>query len=213
MSKNKFFVVWKGKQPGIYSSWEECKQQVHQFEGALFKGFATEEEAKKAFESLPWKYIDIRNNAQNKSSGKKGKKASIGQPIMESISVDAACSGNPGLLEYRGVYTKTGKEIFHQGPFRNGTNNIGEFLAIVHALALMKQNNSQLPLYSDSRTALKWVKQKKANTKLEKNEENKSLFELIERAENWLQNNDYSTPLLKWETEAWGEIPADFGRK
>ncbi|HPQ12891.1 MAG TPA: ribonuclease H family protein [Paludibacteraceae bacterium] len=210
MSKNKFFVVWKGKQPGIYSSWEECKRQVHQFEGALFKGFATEEEAKKAFESLPWKYIDIRNNAQNKSSREK---MPIGQPIMESISVDAACSGNPGLLEYRGVYTKTGKEIFHQGPFRNGTNNIGEFLAIVHALALMKQNNSQLPLYSDSRTALKWVQQKKAKTKLEKNEENKSLFELIERAENWLQNNDYSTPLLKWETEAWGEIPADFGRK
>ena len=210
MSKNKFFVVWKGKQPGIYSSWEECKRQVHQFEGALFKGFATEEEAKKAFESLPWKYIGTRNNAQNKPSGEK---MPIGQPIMESISVDAACSGNPGLLEYRGVYTKTGKEIFHQGPFRNGTNNIGEFLAIVHALALMKQNNSQLPLYSDSRTALKWVKQKKANTKLEKNEENKSLFELIERAENWLQNNDYSTPLLKWETEAWGEIPADFGRK
>ncbi|HOJ66359.1 MAG TPA: ribonuclease H family protein [Paludibacteraceae bacterium] len=210
MSKNKFFVVWKGKQPGIYSSWEECKRQVHQFEGALFKGFATEEEAKKAFESLPWKYIDTRNNAQNKSSREK---MPIGQPIMESISVDAACSGNPGLLEYRGVYTKTGKEIFHQGPFRNGTNNIGEFLAIVHALALMKQNNSQLPLYSDSRTALKWVQQKKAKTKLEKNEENKSLFELIERAENWLQNNDYSTPLLKWETEAWGEIPADFGRK
>ncbi|HQF11461.1 MAG TPA: viroplasmin family protein [Paludibacteraceae bacterium] len=210
MSKNKFFVVWKGKQPGIYSSWEECKRQVHQFEGALFKGFATEEEAKKAFESLPWKYIGTRNNTQNKPSGKK---TPIGQPIMESISVDAACSGNPGLLEYRGVYTKTGKEIFHQGPFRNGTNNIGEFLAIVHALALMKQNNSQLPLYSDSRTALKWVKQKKANTKLEKNEENKSLFELIERAEKWLQNNDYSTPLLKWETEAWGEIPADFGRK
>jgi len=213
MSKNKFFVVWKGKQPGIYSSWEECKRQVHQFEGALFKGFATEEEAKKAFESLPWKYIDTRNNAQNKSSGKKAKKTFIGEPIMESISVDAACSGNPGLLEYRGVYTKTGKEIFHQGPFRNGTNNIGEFLAIVHALALMKQNNSQLPLYSDSRTALKWVQQKKAKTKLEKNEENKSLFELIERAEKWLQNNDYSTPLLKWETEAWGEIPADFGRK
>jgi len=132
---------------------------------------------------------------------------------MESISVDAACSGNPGMLEYRGVYTKTGKEIFHQGPFRNGTNNIGEFLAIVHALALLKQKNSQLPLYSDSRTALKWVQQKKAKTKLEKNEENEYLFELIARAENWLQNNEYSTPLLKWETEAWGEIPADFGRK
>ena len=210
MSKNKFFVVWKGKQPGIYSSWEECNRQVHQFEGAKFKGFATEKEAQQAFKSPYWKYIGTSNNAQKKPAGEK---IPVGQPIMESISVDAACSGNPGMLEYRGVYTKTGKEIFHQGPFRNGTNNIGEFLAIVHALALLKQKNSQLPLYSDSRTALKWVQQKKAKTKLEKNEENEYLFELIARAENWLQNNEYSTPLLKWETEAWGEIPADFGRK
>lgn len=42
-------------------------------------------------------------------------------------------------MEYRGVDTKTRKQIFIQGPFEEGTNNIGEFLAIVHGLALLKK--------------------------------------------------------------------------
>jgi len=134
-------------------------------------------------------------------------------PNFESMSVDAACSGNPGVMEYRGVYSKTGEEIFHQGPFKYGTNNIGEFLALVHGLALLKQKNSPLPIYTDSKTALAWVKLKKAKTKLEKNDSTDVLFDLIARAEIWLKNNKYTTVILKWETAVWGEIPADFGRK
>ena len=61
-------------------------------------------------------------------------------------AVDAGCSGNPGPMEYRGVDMRTGKQIFHFGPIQ-GTNNIGEFLAIVHALALMEQRASQTILY------------------------------------------------------------------
>jgi ribonuclease HI len=116
-------------------------------------------------------------------------------------------------MEYRGVYTKTGEEVFRQGPFKEGTNNIGEFLALVHGLALLKQKNSPLPVYTDSKTALAWIKTKKAKTKLEKNELNAALFDLISRAEKWLVENEYTTQILKWETTAWGEIPADFGRK
>ena len=136
-----------------------------------------------------------------------------GLPVKDSIAVDAACSGNPGLMEYQGVYTKTGELLFHQGPFKNGTNNIGEFLALVHGLAFLKQRNSSLPIYTDSKTALAWIKNKKAKTLLEKNAENAILFELIERAEKWLKENSYTTEVLKWKTEIWGEIPADFGRK
>jgi len=116
-------------------------------------------------------------------------------------------------MEYRGVYTKTGEEIFRQGPFKEGTNNIGEFLALVHGLAFLKQMNSSLPIYTDSKTALAWVKAKKAKTKLEKSGVNATLFELVSRAEVWLQQNEYTTEILKWETSVWGEIPADFGRK
>jgi len=210
MSKNKFFVVWEGKEPGIYRSWEECKRQIHGFEGAIYKGFATEVEAREAMVSPCWDYIG--KNAKAKKPTKE-EIAKVGLPNFESLSVDAACSGNPGLMEYRGVYSKTGEEIFHQGSFKDGTNNIGEFLALVHGLALLKQKNSNLPVYTDSKTALAWVKAKKTKTLLEKNEANAILFDLIERAEKWLKENEYKTEILKWETSVWGEIPADFGRK
>ena len=210
MSKNKFFVVWEGKEPGIYRSWEECKRQIHGFEGAIYKGFATEAEAREAMVSPCWDYIG--KNAKSKKPTEE-KITRAGLPDFESLAVDAACSGTPGVMEYRGVYSKTIEEIFHQGPFKEGTNNIGEFLALVHGLAFLKQTNSPLPIYTDSKTALAWVKSKKAKTKLEKNASNEVLFDLIARAEKWLQSNKYSTVIQKWETSVWGEIPADFGRK
>jgi ribonuclease HI len=210
MSKNKFFVVWEGKEPGIYRSWEDCKRQIHGFEGAIYKGFGTEAEAREAMVSPCWDYIGKNAKTKKPSSEEITK---FGIPNFESISVDAACSGNPGLMEYRGVYTKTGEEIFRQGPFKDGTNNVGEFLALVHGIAFLKQKDSQLPIYTDSITALAWVKAKKAKTKLEKYESNAILFDLVNRAEIWLQQNKYTTKILKWETVVWGEIPADFGRK
>lgn len=210
MSKNKFFVVWEGKEPGIYRSWEECKRQIHGYEGAIFKGFATETEAREAMVSPCWDYIGKNAKPKQPSAADVTK---FGVPNFESLSVDAACSGNPGIMEYRGVYSKTAEEVFRQGPFKEGTNNIGEFLALVHGLAFLKQKNSPLPIYTDSKTALAWVKAKKARTRLEKHATNAVLFDLVARAENWLQQNDYTTEILKWETTVWGEIPADFGRK
>ena len=130
-----------------------------------------------------------------------------------AVAVDAACSGNPGIMEYRGVDTKTQAEIFRIAPIKDGTNNIGEFLAIVHALAFMKQRNLSLPVYSDSKIAMSWVRQKVCKTKVPRTSHNEKIFELIARAEQWLHNNTYPNPILKWETQAWGENPADFGRK
>lgn len=206
MAKQKYYVVWKGVKPGVYSSWAECEMQIKAFEGALYKSFESVSEAEKAFASKPHQYIGKRKSTI----------ASLIQdfkPVIPSISVDAACAGNPGLMEYRGVDTETKQQIFHNGPYRNGTNNIGEFLAIVHALALLKKHKSDLPVYTDSQTALAWIRAKKARTKLEMNDENKELFELIQRAEQWLNTNSWHNKLIKWETEIWGEIPADFGRK
>jgi ribonuclease HI len=140
-------------------------------------------------------------------------KIMFGDPIPDSIAVDAASSGNPGRMEYRGVDTMSGAELFRQGPFEDATVNIGEFLAIVHALAYLKERDFAFPVYSDSRTAIKWTKDKRIKTKLEKTSQNKKLFELIRRAEVWLAKNDYPNKILKWETRVWGEIPADFGRK
>ena len=137
----------------------------------------------------------------------------IGQPNYDSIAVDAASSGNPGTMEYRGVDTQSKKQLFHKGPYEQGTNNVGEFLALVHGLAFLKQNNSNRILYTDSRTAMSWVQKKQCNTKLKRSTTNAALFALVDRAVVWLKNNTYTTVIVKWETKAWGEIPADFGRK
>ena len=208
--KQKYYVVWKGVSPGVYTSWTDCQLQVKGFDGALYKSFDTQEEAEHAFASPAHHYFGTHNSKHNTQNSVKALPENFD---MNCVAVDAACSGNPGPMEYRGVYLLTGQEIFHFGPV-HGTNNIGEFLAIVHALALMKQKGICMTIYSDSRNALSWVKQKKCKTKLERTPKTEELFCMIERAETWLKTHDYADiPLLKWETEEWGEVPADFGRK
>lgn len=128
-------------------------------------------------------------------------------------AVDAGCSGNPGKMEYQGVDLATGERIFHFGPVF-GTNNIGEFLAIVHALALMWQRGIQdKVIYSDSYNAILWVRKKQCKTNLERSEKTARLYEIIARAENWLKTHAFNTPIIQWDTRKWGDIPADFGRK
>ncbi len=214
MEKFKYYVVWQGHAPGVYDSWEECKQQVEGFAGAKYKSFNNKEAAVKAFRGDMKEHLGFLKQVANTLTHPPKKEIATSPNILkDSIAVDAACSGNPGKMEYRGVYVKTGQEIFHLGPMDQGTNNIGEFLALVHGLALLKQKGSTLPLYTDSVNAMLWVKNKKCKTKLERTKINEPIFQLIERAELWLQNNSYTTTILKWNTKEWGEIPADFGRK
>ena len=209
--KKKYYTVWKGHHTGIFESWDDCKAQIKNFEGAQYKSFETFEAAKQALKGNYFDYISKKGVFKSELSEAQIEK--IGLPNFNSVSVDAASSGNPGKMEYQGVDTQTKKLIFHQGPFEEGTNNIGEFLAIVHALALLKKHKSDKIIYTDSKTAISWVKKKTCNTKLERNAKNQKLFELVDRAVNWLKTNTYTTPIVKWETKAWGEIPADFGRK
>lgn len=208
--KNKFYVVWKGKHPGIHKTWAACKKAIEGYKGAEYKSFQSFGVAQKAFNGS---YADYKGKTKGATTLSPQELLKIGQPNNNSIAVDAASSGNPGIMEYQGVDTKTKKKLFRQGPFKQGTNNIGEFLAIVHGLAFLKQNKSDRIIYTDSRTAMSWVRKKKCNTKLTQTDKNKDVFELICRAEDWLNKNTYSTTIVKWETKAWGEIPADFGRK
>ncbi len=214
MSKNKqskkFYVVWKGFKTGVFETWEDCKKQTAGFPGAQFKSFKSKSLAEQAYNSDATDFLgqDLYESELTEDQLKL-----IGQPILESIAVDAAWNTFTKVVEYQGVDFKTGKKLFSQGPFEDGTINVVEFLAIVHALAYCKQKSLNLPIYSDSRNAIKWVKNKEIKTNLEKTESNKYLFELLDRALKWLKENEYSTSVLKWETKAWGENPADFDRK
>jgi ribonuclease HI len=207
--KPKFYVVWRGRETGVFDSWDDCKVQIHGFDKALYKSFDTKAEALKAFRDKPHEHIGTTPPAAKAG----GSRMFVGQPNTDSLVVDAAWNTATGDMEYQGIYLATRQRLFLMGPYADGTNNIGEFLAIVHALALLHQKGSNIPVYSDSRTAISWVKKKKANTKLDPTPRNAVLFELLQRAETWLQTHAFANPVLKWETEYWGENPADFGRK
>ncbi len=201
-SKNKYYVVWAGHETGIFNSWAKCQLQIKGYRGAQFKGYENLDEAKRAFES---------DYQQAVSKARKPKLRAPEQ--LEGLAVDAACDGSPGNMEYRGVYLPEAVQIFHVGPVEMGNNNIGEFLAIVHALAWQKENKLNLDIYSDSRTAISWVRHQWIRSKLPHNKQTQKVWQMANRALNWLKQNPYQSKIIKWPTKDWGEIPADFGRK
>ncbi len=203
--KRKYYVVWEGFASGIVDSWEKCIPLVQGYKNAKYKSFMSLQDAKIAFQ-LGWEYFYTAKQ-QNEIR-------ILPEKVFDNaICVDAACSGNPGIMEYRGVepYTKT--ELFRK-KFEIGTNNIGEFLAIVHGLAFIEKYNMPIDtIYSDSEIAIEWVSQKTVRTKLVRDINTEPLWEVIDRALEWLYTHIYATVVKKWETELWGENPADFGRK
>lgn len=212
--KRKFYVVWEGYQPGIYDSWEECKMQIDGYKGAKYRAYDSCEEATNAFrkvmdaEEMKFYTFLSTQNPQTVNYD------AFPEIHLNAIAVDGACDKNPGgNVEYQGVMVGTGEKVFHVGPLKGGSNNIGEFLGIVHALAyLQKAENYTTPIYTDSRTALAWIRNRRHNSKVVMPEDSK-LAQLLDRANKWLSTHQWTNPIYKWDTERWGEIPADFGRK
>ena len=221
--KQKYYVVWKGKKPGIYTDWESCKEQVVGVQQAQYKSFDTKTEAETAIR-MPYSSV-VSQSSQNSRNNQSNQVLIIDEnglttikpgtenpPILDALAVDAACSGNPGVMEYQGIYIPTRTRVFHYRAER-GTNNIGEFLAIVHGLSYLKKHGLKQIIYSDSANAISWVHQRQCKSKLPEDASTAELWDYIHRAENWLRTNTYTTEIRKWDTDLWGEIPADFGRK
>ncbi|MNI00857.1 Ribonuclease H [compost metagenome] len=218
MAQVKYYVVWVGHQPGIYSTWADCQSQTKGYPQARFKSYESEAEAKKALERGWQKSLNFSGKSQGSSTtgaaaNKSASSVEVPEINYDSISVDVGCSGNPGIVEYKGVDTRSGDILFYQGPISKGTNNLGEFLAIVHALAYLKQQGSTKQIYTDSVTALSWIRKKEVSTNLVRDASTEEIWTLVDRAIKWLKTNTYSNPIVKWDTRKWGEIKADFGRK
>ena len=220
--KQKYYVVWQGKKPGIYTDWDECKEQVVGVQGAQYKSFDSMAEAEQAsrlpynnvVESGKWKVENGKSSALiiDENGMTAIKPGTENAPVLDALAVDAACSGNPGVMEYQGIYIPTRTRVFHYRA-EKGTNNIGEFLAIVHGLSYLKKHRLNQIIYSDSVNAISWVRQKLCKSKLPEDASTAELWDYVHRAENWLRTNSYTTEIRKWDTDNWGEIPADFGRK
>ena len=213
MKERKFYVVWEGHAPGIYDSWEECEQQVKGYPGAKFCSYTSQDAATEAFRGDPREQMAFVRSLRQQMRAAVDV-TSIPEIRLDAVAVDGACAGNPGRMEYRCVRVIDNVEIFKMGPFEGGTNNIAEYLAIIHAASLLaKRGLTSVPIYSDSRTALAWVRRGHSNTKVETDHANAKVMELLARADAWIASHTIPNPLLKWNTEEWGEIPADFGRK
>jgi len=213
VAKTKYYVVWRGRRRGVFSTWAECERQVKGFVGAEFKAFDSATEARAAFSAGY-----ARHRGRPATQGKW--KRAPSKPRLPSLCADAACSGSPGWLEYRVVETETQRQLVREGPLAEGTNNVGEFLAIVEALRWLRHHRLEWPVYSDSENAIGWVRARRCNTKLKRTAANRRLFAMIRRAEADLQDlldkgsgRPGGPAILKWETKSWGENPADFGRK
>ena len=191
--RKKFYVVWNGYATGVFDSWEECQLQTKGYPGAKYKSFDSQEAAVEAYRGDPAEQIELL------ASIAKHRPAPVNYESfpdirLDSLAVDAACSKNPGPVDR--------------------LIGIGEYLALVHGLALLKsQGRPNTPIYTDSRTARAWVRNRQPKTTLPRTPQNERLFEMIERATAWLNANPLTNPILTWDTPAWGEIPADFGRK
>lgn len=218
--RKKYYVVWIGREPGVYDDLQDALDQIDDYPGASIKGYASAAEAAEAFRRGTSK-SDSRDLAGLLLNAQRQNMPAAGQPDymsnaeidLNGWAVDAACAGNPGRMEYRGVELLTGRELFRVGPIDNSTNNIGEFLAIVHALSLMFNRGERHTIYSDSVTGMAWVRNRKVKTQLERNAGTEKSFRLMERALSWLNTHSIDVKIRKWETDRWGEIPADFGRK
>ncbi len=208
--KQKYYVVWEGHSPGIYTNWPEAQKQIVGFVKANYKIFGSKQLATKAYSEGPENFQGDYKKTRDLTQDELDK---IGDPLELALCVDAACNAK-GDFEYKGVWNHDRSEAFRAGPYASGSNNIGEFLALVHALAFLSNYKDpkmkKFPIYSDSRIAMTWIKAKKCRTKQTPSPE---VINLIKRAEQWLTKNKFNSPILKWETKVWGEIPADFGRK
>lgn len=221
--KQKYYVVWQGKQPGIYTDWEACKTQVAGVQGAQYKSFDTRAEAEAAIR-VPYSSV-VKHPAPSGQHSQPNpilfvdengmtavRPGADNAPVLDALAVDAACSGNPGVMEYQGVYIPTRTRVFHY-KHPKGTNNIGEFLALVHGLSYLKKHGLKQLIYTDSVNAMSWVRQRQCRSKLPVDANTADLWDYVHRAENWLKRNTFTTEIRKWDTDHWGEIPADFGRK
>lgn len=212
-SKKKYYVVWAGWDTGVFDSWEDAQLQINGFPGARYKSFESQSAAINAYRGNPEEYIGVIRKIFTHPAAPVNYDA-IPEIRQDAIAVDGACAKNPGPMEYRCVRVATGEEVFHMGPLADGTNNVGEYLALVHALALLdKQGDHLTPVYSDSRTAQAWLRRRGHKSTLKRTNANARIFELLERADAWVQSHEILNPVIKWDTDNWGEIPADFGRK
>jgi ribonuclease HI len=146
----KYYVVWKGREPGVYDNWEACKRQVEGFKSPLYKAFVSLPAAEEAFRKGSQDYLKSKDHPMQMIFD-----ALYGSPIIPSIAVDGACSGKTKQAEYQEWIPKP-NNVYFIGSFSEGTNNLMEFLAWYMLWRIANVIIWMCLFYTDSATAMKW---------------------------------------------------------
>ncbi len=139
----KFYVVWAGREPGIYTDWPSAQKQVIKFAGAKYKSFTSKAEAEAA-------YASGATNPGNKSAAKTTSSRTASRtnqgnnlsapPIKTDVVIycDGGCDPNPGkagsgvALYHNDRLTQLWYGIYNP----QGTNNSAELNALYFSLQL-----------------------------------------------------------------------------
>ena len=179
-----YYVVKRGRIPGIYNDWSDCEKQIKGFSNAKFKKFEDYDLA------LDYSFAESPLTNVKPTKG---------------IAVDAAYSMKRGEGEYQIFDLELNKMVYNSRIYKDSTVNIMEFLAIIQGLKMFSNRD----IYSDSATAITWVNNKKINTNAVCGEETQKE---IDEALDYL-NSIGEVVIKKWDTSSLGDIPADFNRK
>ena len=137
----KFYVVWSGRETGIFLDWATCKRSIDQFSGARYKSFPTQAEADKAFSSG----VSVgRATESKKKTSTKSTNSEVAFGVNDFdvvIYCDGGCDPNPGKAGSGSAVYKQGKlSSLWYGLFNpNGTNNTAELNALHQSLLMAEQ--------------------------------------------------------------------------
>ncbi len=204
----KFYVVWQGRQTGIFTDWDTCKKQVDAFPAAKYKSFKTRQEAEAAFSGNP-------TPAASKSAGSPVKKKSTRQtvktytaaeiaamPLDTKIYTDGGCDPNPGQAGSGiAVYRNDVVDELWYGLYEpNGTNNTAELNALHQALIMAADEvnkDRSVAIFCDSKYSIQCVTQwavnweekgwKKQGGEIKNLELIKEMFALHQQLKNKIQ--------------------------
>lgn len=163
MATKKYYVVWVGQQPGIYTTWAEAESQVKGFPKAKYKSFTRQAEAEQAYANKPKAAV---TRSTTKSSPKKktttASTASIDLTADISIFCDGACDPNPGKAGTGiAIYQKDKLNQLWYGLYNpTGTNNTAELLGLHHSLVFAQaatEKGQSVTIYCDSKYSIDCV--------------------------------------------------------
>ncbi|SKA50884.1 ribonuclease H family protein [Photobacterium toruni] len=166
----KYYVVWIGREPGIYSDWASCKQQVDKFAGARYKSFSTQPEAVAAFgkpSQICGSSAPVKKTSAKRTTASKGSLTSEqvhALTVETKIFTDGGCDPNPGkagsgLALYRNNQLH---ELWYGLYEPMGTNNTAELNALNQALILAEQaliQGSTVAIFCDSKYSIQCITQ------------------------------------------------------